>query len=346
MIWQEYGLDRLQEGIAVLFPKSGLSARALLGQVLQGDIRGAAAELFSGCGVSLSSPFQGMKNIFIWLLILGIVSSLMSHFIEIFDRHQVADLGFYFMYLLFVAILMQCFREAAETAKAALENTILFIRLLMPTYLFTIGVATGSMTAGAACQILLFVVYGIEMILEKGVLPVLYSLVLLVFLNGIWVEEKLSLFIEFLEKGIGWVLKGALGIITGFSIFQSLLTPVLDSVRKTGLQSLISALPGVGDVADSVIELTLGSAAAIKGGIGVFLLLALMALLFLPLLKIALIAVAVKATAAFMGIVSDRRLTACVNRTGDMGLLLFRTVGTAMLLFFVSIAILTASGGR
>ena len=159
-------------------------------------------------------------------------------------------------------------------------------------------------------------------------------------------EEKLSLFIEFLEKGIGWVLKGALGIITGFSIFQSLLTPVLDSVRKTGLQSLISALPGVGDVADSVIELTLGSAAAIKGGIGVFLLLALMALLFLPLLKIALIAVAVKATAAFMGIVSDRRLTACVNRTGDMGLLLFRTVGTAMLLFFVSIAILTASGSR
>lgn len=71
--------------------------------------------------------------------------------------------------------------------------------------------------------------------------------------------------LNFWKKGIGWVLKGALGIITGFSIFQSLLTPVLDSVRKTGLQSLISALPGVGDVADSVIELTLGSAAGNQG---------------------------------------------------------------------------------
>lgn len=94
------------------FPEKRVICKGFAGTGITGGYPGSGSRAVFGLWVSLSSPFQGMKNIFIWLLILGIVSSLMSHFIEIFDRHQVADLGFYFMYLLFVAILMQCFREA------------------------------------------------------------------------------------------------------------------------------------------------------------------------------------------------------------------------------------------
>ena len=64
MIWQEYGLDRLQEGIAVLFPKSGLSARALLGQVLQGDIAGSGSRAVFGLWGQLKFPFSGHEKYF------------------------------------------------------------------------------------------------------------------------------------------------------------------------------------------------------------------------------------------------------------------------------------------
>ena len=60
-----------------------------------------------------------------------------------------------------------------------------------------------------------------------------------------------------------------------------------------------------------------------------------------PLIKIAVIAGVLKGAAAFMGIVSDKRITACADRTGDVGLLLFRLTGTAMLLFIIAIAIIT-----
>ena len=40
-----------------------------------------------------------------------------------------------------------------------------------------------------------------------------------------------------------------------------------------------------------------------------------------------------------MGIVSDSRISTCVNRAGDAGFLLLRTAGTAMLLFLISIAV-------
>ena len=166
-IWQDYGLDRLEEGIQSLFPSYRLSAEALFSKVIDGDITGAAAELFHGMTAGLFSQLEGMKNIFIWLLVLGILSSLMTRFVEIFDRHQVADLGFYFMYLLFSVILLQCFRKASLVAAEALENIVLFIRLLMPTYLFTVGVSTGSVTAGAAGQLMLLAVYGVENVLGK-----------------------------------------------------------------------------------------------------------------------------------------------------------------------------------
>ena len=346
IIWQEYGLDRLEEGIGTLFPENSFSLEILFTKIMSGDVFGAMAEAFTGSITDFVSQLSGMKNIFIWLLVLGIVSALMTHFVEIFDRHQVADLGFYFMYLLFTVILLQCFLRAASVAAETLENIILFIRLLMPAYLITIGVATGSITAGASSQLMLFVIYGIETVLAQGIVPLIYSFAMLVIVNGIWVEEKLSLLIELLEKGIGWVLKGALGIITGFSIFQSLVTPVMDSARKAGLQKLVAAIPGVGGAADGVVELVLGSAAVIKSSVGTVLLILLLLLCAAPLIKIGVIAGILKCAAAFMGIVSDKRITSCADRTGDAGVLLFRTVGTAMLLFLISVAVITASGGR
>lgn len=346
IIWQEYGLDRLEEGIRSLFPESGLSLEALFAKVVTGDVFGAAAELFTGSIFDLTAQLTGMKNIFIWLLVLGIISSLMTRFVEIFDRHQVADLGFYFMYLLFTVILLQCFQRAADTAAGTLEDIVLFIRLLMPAYLITLGVSTGSVTAGASCQLMLLVIYGVEYILANGVMPLIYSFVMLAVVNGIWVEEKLSLLIDLLEKGIGWVLKGALGVITGLSIFQSLITPVVDQAKKTGIQKLVSVIPGIGNAADGVVELALGSAAVIRNSVGVVVLLLLLLLCAAPLVKIGMIAGILKCAAAFMGIVSDKRITSCADKTGDAGLLLFRTVGTAMLLFLISVAVITAAGGR
>ena len=150
--------------------------------------------------------------------------------------------------------------------------------------------------------------------------------------------------IELLEKCVGWVLKGAVGVITGLSVFQALITPVVDTVKTSALQSFLSAIPGVGNAADGVVELVIGSAAVIRNSIGVVLLVLFLLMCAAPLVKIALIAGVLKCAAAFMGIVSDSRITSCANRAGNAALLVLRTTGTAMLLFLISIAVITVSG--
>lgn len=339
LIWQDYGLDRLEEGIARLFPERSLNLEQLLSQVMSGDIFGALKSLFQGSIGDFMGQLSGMRNVFIWLIVLGIVSSLMTHFVDIFDRRQVADMSFYFMYLLFTTVLLKCFAQAADTAAQTIENITLFVKLLVPAYLLSVGVSSGAITAGASCQLMLFAIYGVEYILSALLLPLIYSFCMLSVVNGIWIEEKLNFLIDFLGKMTGWVLKGALGVVTGIGIFQRLIAPVVDSARNSAFQKLVEAIPGVGAAAGGVAQLALGSAVVIRNSIGVVLLLLLLLLCALPLLKIAMIAGVLKCAAAFMGIVSDKRITACADRTGDAGLLLLRTTGTAMLLFLIAIAV-------
>jgi stage III sporulation protein AE len=345
-IWTDYGLDELQAGMDTLFPQYNISLSNVLQKLLQGDVLGVLSDFLQESIAGMAGSTIGMKNVFVWLLVLGVVSALVSHFVEVFDRRQVADLSFYFMYLLMTAVLLKCFVQAAQVSVEALQNIVLFIKLLVPTYLLAVGVAVGSVTVGAYYQLLMVLIYGVEQILLGVLVPMIYSYCMLAVINGIWIEEKLTLLIELLEKLIGWILKAALGIVTGISIFQAVLTPVLDSVKTGALQKAVSAIPGIGNAADGVVELVLGSAIIIKNSVGVVLLLLLLLLCAVPLFKIFLTALLLKTAAAFMGIVSDKRITTCANRTGDAALLLFQTTGTAMLLFLITIAIVATTTNR
>ena len=270
-IWQDYGLDKLEQGLSKLFPKYELSLGTLLEEIMAGDIFGAVSYFFEGILSGVTGSFSGMKNILVWMVILGIVSALMTHFIEIFDKHQIADLGFYFIYLLLSAVLLQAFMGVLQTASDTITNIVTFVKLLIPTFLLSVGLATGSVTVGASYQLLLFLIYGVESVLVGVVLPMVYAMCMLAVLNGIWPEEKLVLIVGLLEKGIGWILKAALGVVTGFSIVQAMVTPAVDAVKSSVFRKAVSAIPGVGNAADGVMELLLGSAVVIKNSSAIIL---------------------------------------------------------------------------
>ena len=323
-MWQEYGMEELEKGMQKLFPASRISVAELMGQLLQGDVLGAAGTLLQEVIQGMGASAAGRKNILIWLIVLGI---------------------FYFIYLLMGVILLQCFSGILGTARETVENIVLFVRLMVPTYLLAVGVASGPATVGAGYQLMLLLIYGTEKILLGVVLPLIYCYGLLTMINGIWVEEKLTLLTELLEKAVGWILKASLGVVTGISVFQSLITPVLDSVKTSAVEKALSALPGIGNAADGLLELAVGSAVVIRNSIGVLLLLLLLAVCTAPLLEILFTAFLIKCAAAFMGIVSDKRVTNCTDHMGNAGMLLFRTAGTAMLLFLITLALL-AIGSR
>lgn len=90
-----------------------------------GRYSGAVGCLLKEVIREMSNSATGIRNILIWLIVLGILSALLIHFVEVFDKHQIADLSFYFIYLLMGVILLQCFSGVLETARETVENIVL-----------------------------------------------------------------------------------------------------------------------------------------------------------------------------------------------------------------------------
>ena len=86
--------------------------------------------------------------------------------------------------------------------------------------------------------------------------------------------------------------------------------------------------------------MVLGSAIVIQNSIGVLLLLLLIMLCMGPLIKLAAIGWILRLSAALLGMVSDKRLVQCTNQMGEGCMLMFRLVGTAMLLFLILITLI------
>ena len=294
---------------------------------------------------SVITDLASLKNTFLLLLLMGIGAALISHFIRIFDKHQVADAGFYFLYLYMAAVLMKCFFSAAHTAAEAIQNIVAFIQVFIPAYFLSVGIATGTMTAGAGYQIILLIIFLVEKILLTLLMPLINSYMLLAVLNGCLSEERMTLLESGMEKMIRFLLKASLGIVAGISTLQSLLTPAIDSAKTGLLQKGLSAIPGVGEVTDSVVDMAFG-AAIIKNGIGFTALLLLIAVALPPLCKLLLTAFVLKAAGAFMGLVSDKRMSTCADRVGNAGRLLFQTVGTSFLLFMITISVAAFTTNR
>ena len=114
----------------------------------------------------------------------------------------------------------------------------------------------------------------------------MYSYVILALLNGIWAEERLTLLLDFVKKAIVTALKVVMGMITGFSMVQAVILPVVDKLKISAFRKAVSAIPGVGGVAEGITELVIGSAVLIKNSLGVLMLVLLLAACAMPLVRI------------------------------------------------------------
>lgn len=336
-------MGSVNEGMENLFPGFELDGKELLEMVMEGRAREAFKKLLGEVRDSLAGEIGGLKQILVYILVLGIVSALFAEFSDLFAGEQIAQAGFYFLYLFLMVILTKVFLFVSEIASGAVENIVLFIKLFIPTYFIAVGAAQGTAAAAYYYQLMLILAYLAESFLNKVLIPLIYSYVMLALLNGLWAEEKLSLLLDFIAKGIGIMLKVSLGAVTGLSLVQAVIVPVASGLRISAMRKVVSAIPGIGSVAEGVTELMLGSAVLIKNSMGVLLLILIAGACILPLLKILTVTGVVKLGAAITGIVSDKRISTCTDRVGEGCFLLLRCAFTAIALFVIVVAVISCT---
>ncbi len=336
-------LDEVEGGMTELFPEISIDLDEILVLIMKGNLAEALSELGGGIKETVLGEITGMRRLFTGILVIGICSALFSNFADVFSGRQVSRIGFYFMYLFLISLLLQAFASSAQIAVMSMENAVLFVKLFIPTYFLTVGACVGSVTAVFYYQLMLVVAYLIESFLLHGLLPFVYSYVLLALLNGIWAEERLTLLLDLLKKGITLVQKALVGVIMSLSLVQSVIVPALDGLKITAFKKTLAAIPGAGGIASGMTELMLGSAVLIKNSMGVMFLLLLLFVCIVPLCKLFLVGSFMKCGAALAGIVSDKKISGCVDRVGEGCFLLVKCLFTSVTLFLIVIGVVAYS---
>ena len=347
LIWDEMEMSTAMIDFQKLFPEYTFSGKEVMELILQGKLWAAVKELGSGISGAVYSQTGEIKALFFSILVLGIVAALFVNFADLFHDHQVSDLAFYFVYMLLMAVLLRSFESSVDVVREILESVTTFMKLYIPTYIMAVGSASGMASAAVYYQVLLFIVYLIEWGYLTFLLPVVYGYALLTVINGVWMEEKLSLLLELLGKVTGASIKVTLGIITGFSMLQAMISPVIDSIQSSVLKKAMAAIPGIGGLTEGMFEMVVGSAVLIKNSIGLYITLVLIVLCCVPVLKLLILAGVVKLSAALMGIISDRRMVNCVNRMGDGSIMLLKIALSSVGMFVIQVAVITyTTSGR
>ncbi|MCC8045448.1 MAG: stage III sporulation protein AE [Clostridiales bacterium] len=280
----------------------------------------------------------------IWqILLIAIASAVFSNFVRVFDSHQISDVSFYMTYLMLSALLMRSFLSLENLVSETCGTMFTFMEILLPSYLITVVLSAGTVTAIGFYQVSLLAVGLLEAVIGRLILPAIRAYILILILNQLSREDYFSGIAGLLETVITWSVKTVLGIVVGLGAVQCLVAPAVDSLKSTALGRAIAMIPGVGTILGAAVQTVAGSAVVIKNAVGVAGILALAVICLTPLARLAACVLLFRALRAVVWPVCEKRLTDGIESICRGSVLLLRVLSSSFAIFAVLLAMITAS---
>lgn len=329
--------------LADIFPKEKVSFRAILGEILSGDLD-SGVEL---CGELLSDQLfyelRHSKNSIIHILAIAIFAAIFANFSGVFQNHQVADISFYALYLMLITICLSSFQIILSCAEGKIEQLTKFMSMLGPAFFMAVALASGSATSIGFYNIVLFLIYLVELVVLNFLLPLTQIYLVVRILNHLSKEEILSKWVELLELIVSWTQKTLLAGVIGLNVIQGLINPAIDSVKRSMVTRGAEAIPIIGDAIGGTAEVVLGTAVLIKNGIGMAGVVVCLVICMTPIVQMAVITLMYKVTAAMVQPITDQRIVGCINSIAQGTQMLLKTVFTSGILFLLTITVVAAA---
>lgn len=320
-----------------------MTFEALVSQVAKDGLSAIGAEnvktlLFD----SLLYEISTARPIFLKMLCFGMLFSIVQKLISTKNKY-ISDVGFLLIYGTIMALLMQSFSLVKEIAMSGLEHLLQFLNALIPAYAVTLVFSGNAVTGGVFYEIAFFVIYLMELLMKNMLSPLIHVFVLVVFLNHLFEEDKLSKLAELIELLVQMLLKMSFGIVAGLSVIQSILAPAKDRLADNVVLKGLSSLPGVGNMLGSAGEMVFSCGILIKNSIGVTALILVVILAVVPVVKIGIVWLMYHLLSSVLQPIADNRITECVSGVARGCHLYMKMIINSMLLFFILFSVISAA---
>lgn len=347
-LWQDIlpDLDMVDHLLKELLPQKNVSSMSFMEDVLKGNWVLEPDLFWQYIKETVLGMTADWKSLFISILVLFIAAAIINGFMQAFQNNGAAHAARTFFVLCELLVLVNAFRDILVIVNEAMERMLEFLKIMLPAYMICIAAAGSGLTALIFYKLLIGFLCLIEGIIAASLVPIVEGYVMLGVVESIWGEGRFKGLMEIMKKVVQWIMKGMIVLVSGSSILQIIITPVMDKANTAVLHKTAGAIPGIGDLVESVSSVTLASAIAVKNSLGALILVVLVLLIAAPVIRAFMIIAVMKVSGALGSICGEKQMVNCVTYISEAGMLLLRLLITVATLFFVTIAAVTnATGG-
>lgn len=273
------------------------------------------------------------------MLILLLAFVMLQGISGIFADSFLSDISFLAVYFLFLYNALRIFALMQQIVYSCMDRIAEFTLLVQPVFCMAMIFSTGVNSASFTYEMLLLVLYLVQNLLQKLLLPLVFVFLITQFANYAWKEEHFSSLAKLLEGGIGLAQKLLVTFILGLNLIQGMVAPAVDQLKKTVTVRTIGVIPGLGGAMNAVSEMLLGAGLLIKNCVGATVIVVLVLLCAKPLLEISVLALIYRVLAALAQPVTDKRISGVLDALARAGMLYVKLAVTALLMLFLTVAV-------
>lgn len=344
-IWAEFEMDELDGVLKDIFPDEKIKFAEVMEGLMTGNLTFSAELIWNMISDQFFYEFRNSKTGMVHILLIIIIAAVFTNFSSVFQNQQISEMSFYVLYLLLITISLNAFRLLGTSASENLGHLVTFMKFLGPVYFLAVAFASGSGTSVMFYNLVLLLIFLVELLILNFLIPLVQVYIVMKILNYLSAEEYLSKCAELLETVIVWTLKTLLAAVVGLNVIQGLLSPAIDSLKRSAVTRGAEAIPVIGDALGGMTEVVLGTAVLIKNGIGVTGTVICIGICLVPMIQMAVVTLMYKLIAALIQPISDQRIVGCISSIADGAQILLRIVFTTGMLFLLTIVVVAAVAG-
>ncbi|MCL1842575.1 MAG: stage III sporulation protein AE [Defluviitaleaceae bacterium] len=333
------GLERYDIGI---LDRPGMPRfRDLVRDALTGQLDLSPTGLISAFGELIFGEFFANGQLIRQLIIIAILGALMGCLTEAFRHKSAGETGFYVTYLMAVLLAVSSFYIGVEilTGLTELVTSIMYASIPLMIGLMAMG---GNFIGAAGFHPLLFFALQLMTWFISGVfVPMVLASAALDIAGQLSPDgHKLENLAKLMRKIAGWSLKGILAAFAFLLTLQRFTAPIISNVAIRTSRSVVGAVPVVGNAFTAAVDTVVNFSQAARSGVLAAIVLILLFVLASPLVKMMVISLVYRVTAAFLQPVADKRLVTLMDGIGNHMAMLFNAAALIGVMCIYTVIIL------
>lgn len=332
-------LDGLESGYSSII---GDDVKTAIKQIINGEYKGNLVDIFKLIAQDINKRLGAFIPILVTIIAICILQSIVSSMSSEFLSQGVKEIIFFVCYSAVVVLIASEITKLVSEARTTISLMQGLMNIVFPI-LLTMVVALGGTVSSSIYQPLMVTLSTtVSNIITKFIFPCFIVATVLSLISNISKSIKLGRLEKFLKSATGYVMGVIFSLFITFLTFQGLTGGVADTVFIKGAKfALKSYIPVLGGYLSDGFDLMLASVVLIKNSVGLVAVLAILALVLMPIIKIIILSLGLKLAAGLVEPFADSRFSGLLEDTSkNLSILLTCIIGVAFMFLIVIMMII------